>query len=268
MCRLVAFPPNFPKKKALSILDPFSLGNDDGTGSVYIKDNEFVVNKWPLSFEEVVEKKLPLLDHMPYNGWTIAHVRAISHGGKSMRNTHPFILDNWAMAHNGIFSEYAPVKAVLQKALQVDFEGRTDSEVALQLWEHVGKEHFIKSMSSGVFMFLNKTGQLDVVCCNGGDLMFQKTKWGVVLASELDRKEYKRTHTVLEGNFKLSKKGLFIHANWEKDKGANWGYASSAQWARSYSSWDDDEDIDLLKVKSKSKVRRTFRWGKSHLAYD
>lgn len=262
MCRLAAFPPNFPKEKALDIIKDFSIGNDDGTGSVYIKDNEFIVNKWPLSFEDIVDKKLPLLDHMPYNGWTIAHVRAISHGGKSVRNTHPFILDNWAMAHNGIFSEYAPVKAILQKALRVDFESRTDSEVALQLWEHVGKEQFIKSMSSGVFMFLNKTGQLDVVCCSGGDLMFQKTKWGVVLASELDKEKYKRTHTVLEGNFKLSKNGLFIHSNWEKDEGANWGYRSS-KWTKSYSSWDDDED-DLYSKKPKKS--RAYYWGNNNLA--
>ena len=45
------------------------------------------------------------------------------------------------------------------------------------------------------------------------------------MASELNRKGFKRTHTVLEGNFKLSKAGNFIHAKWEKDEGANWGWA-------------------------------------------
>jgi predicted glutamine amidotransferase len=262
MCRLVAFPPNFPKKKALAIIEEFSFGNNDGTGSVYIKDEKFIVNKWPLSFREVIDRRLPLLDHMPHNGWTIAHVRAISHGGKSMSNTHPFIHNNWAMAHNGIFSEYAPVKAVLQKALRVDFKGHTDSEVALQLWEHIGKEQFIKSMSSGVFMFLNKLGQLDVICCSGGDLVFKKTKWGVVLASELNYNTYKRAHTVLEGTFKLSKKGTFIHANWEKDAGANWGY-TSPNWPNSYSSWHSEDDLDLER-----KPKKAYHWGNNHLAYD
>ena len=248
-------------------MEEFVAANEDGTGSVYIKDGKFVVNKWPLDLDTVLKQKLPLFDHMPYDGWTLAHVRAISHGKKSVRNTHPFVKGEWAMAHNGIFHEYAPVKAVLQTLGK--FEGETDSEVAATLWQVVGRQKFIESLDrSGVFMFLKNNGQLDVVCCTGGDLQFQKTKYGILMASELAHDKYRRSHTVLEGSFKLSKKGNFIHANWEKDEGANWGYMSPSHWAVDYNDWEDDDDLDIdKKYKSKPKIV-SYSWGNRHIAYD
>ena len=113
MCRLAAFPPMFPRRKALEILANFYAGNEDGTGSVYVKDGKFVVNKWRYRLETVIKRKFPLLDHMPYDGWTLAHLRAASHGKIRKVNTHPFIRGDWAVVHNGIFSEYKIVKAAL-----------------------------------------------------------------------------------------------------------------------------------------------------------
>lgn len=219
MCRIVALPPGFTKQKALAIVEDFYIGNDDGTGSVYVENGEFKVNKYNFSFEEVMKKKLPLFDHMPYNGWTLAHVRAASHGKKTMNNTHPFIKGDCAMVHNGIFREYAPVKAALSATHT--FDGETDSEVAAVLWQVAGKKKFIKAVDSGVFMFLNRNGQVDVVCNTGGDLTFQRTRQGVVMASSLPD-TYRRTQSVLEGHFKLGLNGQIIHSKWEKDTPSKW----------------------------------------------
>jgi predicted glutamine amidotransferase len=221
MCRIVALPPFFPKKKAMEIVKDFYIGNDDGTGSVYVKDGKFVVNKWNQSFEEVVKQKLPLFDHMPYNGWTLAHVRAASHGKNTYENTHPFVKGNFAMVHNGVFHEYAPVKAALSATHK--FKGQTDSEVAAVLWNVIGRRKFIKTMESGVYMFLKRNGRVDVVCKSGGDLVFQNTKYGTVMASELPH-TYGRKQTVLEGSFKLGRNGEIIRSNWEKDDAANWSW--------------------------------------------
>jgi len=246
MCRIVALPPYFPKKKAMEIMKDFYFGNDDGTGSVYVKDDKFVVNKWNQSFEEVVKQKLPLFDHMPYAGWTLAHVRAASHGKNTYNNTHPFVKGNFAMVHNGVFHEYAPVKAAL--AATHKFKGETDSEVAAVLWNVIGRRKFIKTMESGVYMFLKRNGRVDVVCKSGGDLVFQNTKYGAVMASELPR-TYGRQQTVLEGNFKLGRSGEIIRSNWAKDDAANWS------WEYNYERADRKMLADLNRKGKKNVVK-------------
>jgi len=279
MCRIVALPPNFPKKKALEIVNDFYLGNDDGTGSVYVKDGKFVVNKWNFSFEDVVKKKLPLFDHMPYNGWTLAHVRAASHGGNTMNNTHPFVKGDTAMVHNGIFREYAPVKAAL--ASTHTFKGQTDSEVAHALYQVAGKEKFAGAVESGVFLFLNRSGRVNVIGKSGGDLVFQKTKYGVIMSSELPR-TYRRMQTVMEGVFTLGKNGQIIYSNWEKDTPASWnyGYTEYAEYAPKKQNWKkdkkgkisiqkDDFDVypteeDFLTELDGDKAIRGYKWC-SHL---
>src|SRR5579859_2244118 len=155
MCRLAAFPPGFEPRHAIKILARFAKGNEDGTGSVYVKDGVFVVNKWALPLAQVVGRSYPLLDHMPYDGWTVCHLRAASHGGNTHDNTHPFVKGDWAVVHNGIWSEYDLVKAALKR--YVKFSGETDSEVAAQLLATVGPKQFGRLIDyGGVFLSLNK----------------------------------------------------------------------------------------------------------------
>lgn len=183
MCRLAAFPSFFEKRHAIKILEEFSRGNTDGTGVVYVKDGEFVNQRWPISLAKVMSKQLPLLDHMPYDGWTIAHLRAGTHGGNTVENTHPFIKNKWAIAHNGVWSEHALVRAALKK--HVKFEGETDSEVAAEVFATVGPKQFSKIVNfGGVFLGLNLNGELWVVKTSG-DLEMTKTKYGMLLASTL-----------------------------------------------------------------------------------
>jgi len=236
----------FPKKKALEIIEDFCRGNDDGTGSVYVKDGKFIVNKWNASFEEVVKRGLPLLDHMPFNGWTLAHVRAASHGAVTYNNTHPFVKGDFAMVHNGIFQEYAPVRAAL--AVDHTFRGQTDSEVAARLWQVVGRKNFIKTVDTGVYMFLKRNGRVDVICKSGGDLVYQNTKYGTVMASSLPL-SYKRTLSILEGDLKLGKNGKIINSNLEKDPASNWN------WTYNPPEWVDSSYEESPPKKGKKKKR-------------
>lgn len=229
-------------------MENFYSGNVDGTGSAYVKDGKFVVNKWSIPYDEVARKKLPLFDHMPYNGWTIAHVRAASHGGNTYNNTHPLIKGSWAIAHNGLFREYAIVKALMKDHT---FIGQTDSEAAAAMWERVGRAKFIESVDSGVYLFLNKNGQLDIIC-GSGDLEFQNTKYGVLMASELPY-TYGRVQHVERGDFRMSKKGKAFIARWEK-KPIYYEYKkkkskknSKVEYYSSYNWSEDDDDIKLPK---------------------
>ena len=137
MCRVAAFPPGFPRKEALEILANFENKNTDGTGSAYVLDGKFVVDKWAKPFSSVIRTK-PFLSHMPYNGWTLAHLRAASHGDNVKKNTHPFVVGPWAFIHNGIWSEYNLVQLALSK--QIKMEGETDSEVAATFLEYYRPE--------------------------------------------------------------------------------------------------------------------------------
>jgi len=246
MCRLIALPPGTTKKEALEVVKDFYIGNDDGTGSVYAKDGQFVVNKWPLSFKEVIKKRLPLVDHMPYEGWTLIHVRAASHGKNNYENTHPIVRGKWAVCHNGIFHEHAPVRAALN--LVTEFKGQTDTEVAAALWQLAGPKVFMKTVStSGVFLFLKNNGQLHVVCTSG-DLLFKARENSFTFASEFPL-DYKKTTRVDEGYFKMSKKGKVLKSFFEKSK--TYSYSSAKRSIQSYSksfksyyskNWDSEDE--------------------------
>ena len=134
MCRLAAFPPMFPRDKALEVLHRIEGSNTDGIGSAYVKNGEFVVDKYPVGITQLETKYNEFLSHMPYDGWTIAHMRAASHGEVCDRNTHPFITQNkeWCICHNGVWSDYKITKMVLKSVCKIDFNGETDSEVAAE----------------------------------------------------------------------------------------------------------------------------------------
>jgi hypothetical protein len=98
-------------------------------------------------------------------------------------NTHPFIQGPWAVVHNGIWSDYALVKAALKK--YVKFQGETDSEVAANLLATCGPKRFGKIVDfAGVFLALNRNGDLWSVKTSG-DLEMIQTKYGMLLASTL-----------------------------------------------------------------------------------
>lgn len=185
MCRLAAFPPGFDQATAIKIVANFAKGNVDGTGTVHVKDGKFVVVKTQLPFRKALNK-FPLFDHMPYDGWTLAHLRAASHGKVAYRNTHPFVKGDWAIVHNGIWSDYKLVKAAMGSKAR--WEGETDSEVAARLFAMTGPKKFYNLVSfGGVFLGLNRSGELWAVKTSG-DLELAETTKGPMLASGFDAK--------------------------------------------------------------------------------
>ena len=57
----------------------------------------------------------------------VAHVRLASTGGRTMQNTHPFVMDGRVMAHNGGFGELAQLESELGSYARLVL-GDTDSE--------------------------------------------------------------------------------------------------------------------------------------------
>jgi len=211
MCRLAAFPPNFPRDEAIEILKDFEKCNTDGTGYVYLDDGDFKVYKWPNSLTEVLEA-IPdkFLGHMPYsNGWTLVHLRAASHGEVAYRNTHPFVINNLAFIHNGMWHEYDIARVLLQK-MGVKLKGETDSEVAGQLFDLIGPKKFTETIQgSGVFMGLKRNGKL-WVSKTSGELEFKKFEGNhkYVLASEFP--VLSKSRRVVNGWYCFDKNGELI----------------------------------------------------------
>jgi hypothetical protein len=228
MCRVAAFPPGFSRTEALGILANFENKNTDGTGSAYVRDGKLIVDRWAKSFSSVAKTK-PLLGHMPYDGWTIAHLRAASHGDNKKENTHPFIIGPWAFIHNGIWSEHNLVRLALSK--QVEFEGETDSEVAGHFWDIIGPKKFSETVDfSGVFMGLHRNGNLWVVKTSG-DLEIKALKGEkVLLASEFDKQKYERVVESLHGWYQFDKNGKYVnHKENERSWSSGYPYAGSAR---------------------------------------
>ena len=101
MCRIAAFPPGFGRIEALEIYANSENKNTDRTGSAFVLNSQFVIENSANPFTQIIKTK-PFLAHMPYDGWTIAHLRAASHGDNAKENTHPFVVGPWAFIHNGI----------------------------------------------------------------------------------------------------------------------------------------------------------------------
>ncbi len=57
----------------------------------------------------------------------VAHVRWATTGGRTVRNTHPFVMDGRAMAPNGGFGDLAQLEAELGRYARLVL-GETDSE--------------------------------------------------------------------------------------------------------------------------------------------
>lgn len=225
MCRLAAFPPGFARDDAIEILKHFENNNTDGTGAAWIHDREFQVEKYPKSLTKVLRRHR-FLHHMPHDGWTIAHLRAASHGDNKAVNTHPFVAGKWAVCHNGVFSEYKVVKLALGN--RIKFLGDTDSEAAAHLIATAGPKMFSENVDfSGVFLALNIRGDLWVVKTSG-DLELQALKREqVLLASTFDFCKYEKSTEANVGWYHFDRDGRYIKHKKMRDSYASFSHRPS-----------------------------------------
>jgi glutamine---fructose-6-phosphate transaminase (isomerizing) len=105
----------------------------DSCGVALINKSRLLIKKDIGSVEEFYRKH-NVLQHKSKIG--IAHTRWATHGKVTKENTHPFTSHdgNFAVVHNGIISNYRPLKVQLQKE-GFKFISETDTEVLAHLLE-------------------------------------------------------------------------------------------------------------------------------------
>lgn len=65
------------------------------------------------------------------NGFVLTHLRDASIGSKTVANTHPFVADGWAFAHNGTIHDAGRIEIEGAR-----YEGETDSERYFRRYLH------------------------------------------------------------------------------------------------------------------------------------
>lgn len=185
-------------------------GNTDGFGYAYVKDGDFVMEKWALPLSVLLKRNYPILTHLPYDGWTIAHSRAMSCGVVRRENSHPFVCGDIAGVHNGTWSGASLVRTAMENF--VNFTSTTDSEVAFHLINQIGMEQFVfhpKIDWGGVFVALRKNGTLQVGKVSGDLVFHELDNKKVLIASELDDEKYKTQIEGTRGFYSFDKDGFF-----------------------------------------------------------
>lgn len=208
MCKIAVFPKNFDRDEAIFILENMENGNIDGTGFVYVENGEFVTKKWAKPVSKIIKNKKGFLAHLPnHNGWTLVHLRNASIGNICPENCHPFVINNWGIAHNGSFKDFNLIKLVMSSS-GVKFDGTTDSEVMAKLITMIGPKKFTKEIDdAGVFACLNKNGLLHI-SKTGKSLYFNKKENGtIVIATEFEYLKYKDKDYFSNGWYLFGQKG-------------------------------------------------------------
>ncbi len=216
MCTNAYLPAGTSKEEALAIMQNMFPGNMDGTGVGYIKNNKFVIRKYPYSFDKVMKRHPDFLDFLPHDGWVLLHNRFGTLGSVSEENCHPFNIDNKFIGqHNGIFGEPNLLKLAIGD--RCNFKGETDSEICLNLIKIIGAERFALEMedNAGVFGILNLDGTLEIAKVSGClDLIWVEGQ-KAILASEFDNDVYnkengKEQFTCPDGYFLFDKEGNWV----------------------------------------------------------
>lgn len=228
MCRLMAVPPQMSRGDVLDILLDMETRNTDGFGFAYVKDKKFIANKTRNSLSKSLKKKGKdnIFASFPEQrkGWAILHLRAASQGDVSTRNAHPFLSENYAFVHNGMFREHLLIRAALSK--DIKYTSETDSEVALHLLEHIGPKKFAQLVEgSSVYLALCRDGSLWAFKTSfAADLKIAKLKQGIFLASELPFKCEFDGDEMRPGWAHLSPEGEILH---KKEKGESISFSPS-----------------------------------------
>ncbi len=228
----------------MEILLNFEGSNIHGTGAAHItKEGKFKVEKAPCSLSDMLKSdyKDKFLAHMPHNGWTIAHLRLKTHGPMTPENTHPFVVNDWCLVHNGIFSDQKHYRHIITKFKNQEGNtnprkllGECDSEVATQLVDIYGPEEFTQEIdTSGVFVGLHRSGSLYVMKTSGELTSFERSNKTVVLASDLNGMERysKKKQTINNGCWEYGPDGKYVQGKEKK-----WAYQQQGNYNQGHHS--------------------------------
>ena len=109
----------------------------------------------------------------------IGHTRWATHGKPSDANAHPHAVKNFAIVHNGIIENYAPLKAALESR-GARFSSDTDSEVVAHLLAENYSGDLLAALIT-VARMLKGSYALMAICSNGEEIAVACNKSPVVL---------------------------------------------------------------------------------------
>lgn len=230
MCRLGLFPPGFSGEDAFDAMLFQSKGNGDGVGVGYEEKGKFKVVKTGKSIFNMDRR--PLTKHMPHGGWTIFHTRSATVGKPEDRNAHPFITENFVVAHNGTFKNHRYVR---DAAPHGALKGETDSEAGAYLLSKLGPKRFFKEYVErefcGVFAAIDAKGNLWIFK-DTHSLYTAETDFGTVFTTE---RVFKDSESFDNGMICISPNNDVLE--WEYEKPTR---ASSSFISNSHSRCDDN----------------------------
>lgn len=131
MCGIVGYiGDKSANEKVYDCLKRLEYRGYDSAGICCLESGNFYLEK---SVGEV-SRLLPYLKNLKGN-IGIGHTRWATHGEVKRENAHPHLSKNFAIVHNGIIENYAPLKEWLS-GLDVCFSSDTDSEIVAHLLDY------------------------------------------------------------------------------------------------------------------------------------
>lgn len=157
-----------------SYLETCFLNNPDGAGFAYTEDNQLIIKKGFMTFDEFNKA---FKQHK--NKAAIIHFRITTHGDTTPENTHPFqVGKNLAMIHNGVIRAIDRVDD-LSKSDTYHFNTKILSQLYKRDTRFIYKPHYKELIKHYIghskLVFLNNKGHFEII--NEDDGVWEEGVW-------------------------------------------------------------------------------------------